>query len=172
MVEWWELLLLGLVHLLQSWHHGGCGMGIELWVHPWYPQAILPLLSLQGCTGVGHLGLSSGTPVSSLGWCGHGELLCQVPPLDQPGVSTLTVHLQQASPSQDDTWWWHHSSVVWAASVEVELGYQQGSSGWFAPGVCGHSLWWRHGQRHKCEIIQLWRCKLTSHILCWHIIAL
>ena len=80
--------------------------------------------------------------------------------------------LQQASPSQDDTWWWCHSSVVWAASVGVELGYQQGSSGWFAPGACGHSLWWRHSQRHRCEIVQFQRCKLTSHILCWHIVAL
>ena len=66
-VGWWELLPWGWVHLLQSWHHGGCGKGVVLWVCPWYPQAILPLLCQQECTGAGHLGLSSGTPVSSLG---------------------------------------------------------------------------------------------------------
>ena len=172
-VGWWELLPLGWVHLLQSWHHGGCGKGIVLWVCPWYPQAILPLLCQQGCAGVGHLGLSSGTPVSSLGWCGHGEWLCQVLPLDQSEVSTLTGHQQLASPFQVSTWWWHHSSAVWAASIEVELGYQQG----FFRLICSRGLWslsmvkarpktyvWNH--------VQLWRGKLTSHILCWHIIAL
>ena len=116
----------------------GCGKGIVLWVCPWYPQAILPLLCQQGCAGVGHLGLSSGTPVSSLGWCGHGVWLCQVLLLDQSVVSTLTGHQQLASPFQVSTWWWHHSSAVWAASVEIELECQQGFSGWSAPGVCGH----------------------------------
>ena len=115
--------------------------------------------------------MTSGTPVSSLGWCGHDKLLCQVPPLDQPGVSILTVHQWQASPSQDNTWWWHHSSAVWAASV----GSWAGVSARFFRLICSRGLWsllWIHGQRHRCGIIQLWRHKLTSHVLCWHIVAL
>ena len=101
-VGWWELLPWGLVHLLQSWHYGGCGKGVVLWVCPWHPQAILHYCVSKVCRS-GSSWIVLWNSSSSLGWCGHSVWLCQVLLLDQSVVSTLTVHQQLASPFQVST---------------------------------------------------------------------